>query len=445
MKLTRPILLITFSMLLSACGNGITDTVEGAATPEIIEEDDADSDPGLPVGDGAYVAFESLDFSYSDNSVVEALFRTRDLHGEPLDSLGLSDFEVLEDTHAVSRGETLLGFVPVSSLPYELLTAIVLDVSASTDAQELAQVTRAISEFIGSSERNINSLISRQRVGIYTTDSAVRRVVSFTDDKQVLELALDSVQVSAASSTDLYGAVQRAANDIDERYVANSIVEGAIILITDGRDSADRVSAAQAVAASRGLAVFSVAVGPDADTAGLRTLASEGLESAPDYYSVASSVQAVQSRLLRWLGSVYKLNYASPKRRAEGATENSEHAFELRAVDNSNSNAETARLQHTFNASRFGEVRAVVSIAGPQSITVGQTESYIAETRWGGQTASIYSWSISGQGCVLKASFQATARVTAVQEGNCQLLAVDTAHSAATTLSVDAQNTRLEP
>lgn len=445
MKLTRLIIPITFSMLLSACGNGITDTVEAAAAPVPVQDDDVDGDPGLPVGDGAYVSFESLDFSYGDNSVVEALFRTRDQHNEPLDSLSLSDFDVLEDAQALNSAESLLGFVPVSSLPYELQTAIVLDVSASTDAQELAQMTRAISEFIASSERNINSLISRQRVAIYTADSAVRRVVSFTGDQQVLELALDSVQVSAASSTDLYGAVQRAANDIDERYLSNSIVEGAIILITDGKDNADRVTAAQAMAASRGLAVFVIAVGEGTDTTDLQGIATEGLESVPDYYSVIRGVQAVQSRLLRWLGSVYKLNYASPKRRAEGAASNSDHSFELRAVDNSNSNADTARLLHTFNASRFGEVRAVVSITGPQSITVGQTESYIAETRWGGQVGSIYSWSISGQGCVLMASFQATARVTAVQQGNCQLLAVDTAHSAATTLSVDAQSTRLEP
>ncbi len=444
MTLIRLFLFISLSTVLVACGNGITDTASNGNSLSNDGSGDAGSGGALPEGDGAYVAFESLDFSYADNSVVNLLFRARDQRGEPLDTLYLSDLQILEDGAAVSADESLQALLPEDSLPYVLQTAIVMDISASIDAQELAQMITAVRGLIANSGSS-TGLLSRQRVALYTFDSTVRRVVSFTDDEAVLNLALDSVRTSGTLSTDLFGAVQYVANDINNRYSVNDIVEGAIIVVTDGRDTANRVSQAQALAAIEDVAVFTVGVGQDVDANALAALGNEGSESAASYDALFQALQAIQLRLERWLGSLYNLNYASPKRRAEGGISNSDHEFQLRVVNNSNSNAATGELTHTFNAYNFSEVRATVSISGPRSINVGQTESYIAETRWSGQNLSIYSWSVSGEGCVLKASAGATARVNAVQAGSCQLLAVDTAHSTSTTLLIEAENVRLDP
>ena len=442
MKLIRLAIVLLLSTGLVACGNGITDTQVDSGLSADGGGDT--SDPGDTVGDGQHAAFESLDFSYADNSVVNLLFRARDQRGEPLDTLALADLQILEDGAPLDVAESLQALLPKASLPYVLQTAIVMDISASIDFQELALMTAAVRGLIASSDSS-TGLLARQRVALYTFDSSVRRVVSFTDDEKVLGLALDSVRTSGTLSTDLYGAVQYVANDINNRYSTNSIVEGAIILITDGRDTANRVSEAQALAAAEGVAVFTVGVGQDADANALYALGSEGSESAANYDALYQALQAIQLRLERWLGSLYNLNYASPKRRAAGAIGNSEHEFQLRVDNNSNAEGDSNKITHTFNAYNFNEVRATVNISGPRTINVGQTESYVADTRWGGQTASIYSWSISGEGCTLKASAGATARVQAVQAGGCQLLAVDTAHSTSTTLIIEAENVRLDP
>ena len=441
MKLIRLLLVLLLSAGLGACGNGITDTVDSGAP--IDDGSDLSADQEEPIGTGAFVAFESLDFSYADNSVVNLLFRARDQRGEAMDTLALSDLQILEDGTAVDGAESLQSMLPKESLPYVLQTAIVMDISASIDSQELAQMTSAVRGLIANSG-NSNGLLARQRVALYTFDSTIRRVVSFTDDEEVLNLALDSVRASGTLSTDLYGSVEYVSKDINYRYGVNDIVEGAIILITDGRDTANRVSETQALAAAEGVAVFTVGVGQDADNNALYALGSEGYESAATYDALYQALQAIQLRLERWLGSLYNLNYASPKRRASGDIANSDHEFELRAYDNSNADTDSSKLLHTFNAYNFNEVRATVSISGPRTINVGQTESYIADTRWGGQTPSIYNWSVSGDGCILKASAGATARVNAVQAGGCQLLAVDTAHSTSTTLLIEAENVRLD-
>lgn len=438
MKLIRLFFILLLSTWLVACGNGITDTASAPETPV------DDGDPTEPVGDGTYVAFESLGFDYADNSVLNLLFRARDQYGEPMDALSLSDLHILEDGAPLDVAESLQALLPKESLPYILQTAIVMDVSASIDAQELALMMTAVRGLIASSGSS-GGLLARQRVALYTFDSSVHRVVSFTDDEAVLNLALDSVHASGTLSTDLYGAVRHVANDISYRYSSSEIVEGAIILITDGRDTANRVTEEQALAAIEGVTVFTVGVGEDADIATLQVLGSEGSEEAVSYDALYQSLQAIQLRLNRWLGSLYNLNYASPKRRASGAIGSSDHVFELRAENNSNGEAGTAKLTHDFNAYNFSEVRATVSISGPRTINVNRTETFIAETRWGGQTPSIYSWSVSGGGCILKASAGATARVSAVQAGVCQLLAVDTAHSVSTTLSIETENVRLDP
>lgn len=452
MKLKQLLIILLLSAGLVACGNGITDTAEDGGNNTPADDGGAagddnsgggTDDDNVPVGTGAYVAFESLDFSYADNSVINLLFRARDLRGEPMDTLGLTDLQILEDGAAVDRSESLQSLLPEGSLPYVLQTAIVMDISASIDSQELAQMKSAVRGLIASSGSSVG-LLSRQRVALYTFDSSTRRVVSYTNDEEVLNLALDSVRSSGNLSTDLYGTVQYVASDINYRYSVNEIVEGAIILITDGRDTANRVTQAQALAAADGVAVFTVGVGQDADNSALSALGSEGTESAATFDELYQALQAIQLRLERWLGSLYNLNYASPKRRASGEISNSDHQFELRAANNSNSDSSTSRLRHTFNAYNFSEVRPVISISGPRTINVGQTESYIADTRWGGDTPSIYSWSVSGDGCVLKASAGATARVNAVQAGGCQLLAVDTAHSTSTTLIIEAENVNLD-
>lgn len=422
---------------LWACGNGITETTTGGGGGPA-------GDDNPPVGDGPHVAFESLDFSYADNSVINLLFRARDAIGEPRDDLQLSDLQILEDGAPLDEAESLQALLPKASLPYVLQTAVVMDTSASIDATELALMTAAVRGLIADSGTSAG-LLSRQRVALYTFDGAVRRVVGFTDDETVLGLALDSVRTSGTLSTDLYGAVRTVARDINYRYSSSAIVEGAIILITDGRDTANRVTEAQALAATEGVAVFTVGVGQDADTRALGELGNEGSERADSYDELYQALQAVQSRLKRWLGSLYNLNYASPKRRAAGEVGNSDHRFTLRARDNANGDASTAALEHSFNAYNFSEVRPTISISGPRTINVGQIESYVAETRWGGSTPSLYSWSVSGDGCILKADYGATARVQAVQAGGCQLLAVDTAHSTSTTLILQAENVRLDP
>jgi len=439
--LRRPLIIsltLAIGALLASCGNGISDTASNGGFGGDL------SKPEIPVGDGIYVAFEDLDFSSADNSVMSVLFRARDFSGAPLDGLGLADLQILEDDEPLDTAESLQTLLPKNALPYTLQTAIVMDVSASIDQQELSQMTSAVRAIL-SSQGGSGGLLTRQRVALYTFDSSAKRVVGFTDDEEVLGVALDSVTTSGTMSTDLYGALQFVSRDMSFSYTNANIVEGAIILITDGRDTANRVSMAQALSATKDAAVFTVGVGQDADVDALQQLGSEGFASASSFLALNASLDDIQQQLRRWLGSLYSLSYASPKRRAAGSSNASDHYFSLRAIDNSNANKNTAQIRRKFNSYNFSEVSPTVTISGARSINVGQTESYVAETRWSGNSTSQYVWSVSGLGCTLKSSFGATARVVAVQSGECQVLALDTVNASSTKLLVVAEDVRLDP
>jgi VWFA-related protein len=145
-----------------------------------------------------------------------------DAGGKPVPDLATGEFEVLED------GETqkVLEFERAENLPVNL--CFLIDSSDSMD-KSLFIVKKAVEVFIN------DNLTSRDAAFLVDFDTIPRLLVPFISRKEVLLAALGSVTVDG--STALYDAVIFALYHFQGRSGRN-----AVILLTDGKDTASRFS-----------------------------------------------------------------------------------------------------------------------------------------------------------------------------------------------------------
>lgn len=419
------------ALLLGGCGNGI-DQAGNALTG-----DGVDPSAGPTAGSGDWVALAPLYTGYNSNSVGTVRFKAADQNGAPYDGLRADDFEIHEDGVLLPAADSRAVLEHFAQLSGQLDTVLLIDVSASLDDSALALLKQAVRAALIERDGSRGLLVG-QRLALYTFDSRVRRVVDFTDDSSLLLRALDSIERSVSPSADLFGAVTLGAGQIESSFGGDSLRTGSVIVITDGRDTANRTTLPAAVSAIEGKSVFTVGVGADTDSEALALLGSAGSVSVSDYGGLSGALLTVRSLLLQETRSLYELRYASPKRRAAGGVENSSHRMELRVFNNANA-GRSSSVAAEFNSYDFADVRPEVRILGDRFLNVGETVSFTATTDWGVDAAPRYSWSLSGVGCSLESSTEQAVSVVGVQRGECQLLAVDTSVSASTavTLTID--------
>lgn len=96
-------------------------------------------------------------------------------------------------------------------------------------------------------------------------------MIDFTDDVQQLVNAILAIE-RGGSSTDLNGAIVQGMNALSNTYTFEKITVGAMVMITDGNDTASRSTEAAAIDAVREKLLFAVPV--DAEATATANLAS---------------------------------------------------------------------------------------------------------------------------------------------------------------------------
>lgn len=422
-------------LLISACGNGI-DQAGNALTG-----DGVDPSSGTP-GTGDWVALSPLHTTYNSNSIGTVRFKASDQNGAPFDGLRASDFEILEDGSLLATSDSQVVLEHFAQLSGQLDTVLLLDVSASLDAASLSVLKQAVRTALIERDGSRGLLVG-QRMALYTFDSRVRRVVDFTDDTGLLLRALDGIERSVSPSADLFGAVAQGVGLVESSFGGDRLRTGAVIVVTDGRDTANRSTLPVVLSAIQGKSVYSVGVGADADSETLALIGNAGSLSVSDFGALGGALLTVRSLMLKETHSLYELRYASPKRRAAGGIQDSAHRLELRVHNNANASG-TSRVTADFNSYDFGDVRPEVRILGDRFLNVGETVSFNAKTDWAADVQPRYSWSLSGLGCALESTSEHAVTVVGVQRGECQLLAVDTAVSASTAVTLDVEQVVVE-
>ncbi|MCB1757039.1 MAG: VWA domain-containing protein, partial [Gammaproteobacteria bacterium] len=376
--------------------------------------------------DASYVKLDKLDYASEQPSIISILLRARDRDNKPVDTLTVDNFEIREDGEPLPASESASTLVAHEFLPYTLDTVIMLDVSSSISNADLANMKQAVNQLVRDPTTGNSRLLSGQRVAVYTFDDSVSEIKGFSTNPASIVNALESIVLPVSiTPTDLYGAVTTGIGLWQTGTSINNIHDGAVVLITDGTDTAGRSSLSSTVKAIGDKKVFAIGVGEEVNEEVLDELGSAADYSVSSFAELGTVLSSVREQLRRYTDSYYFLQYASPKRAAEGKVSKSDHEFEVRVVDNKNK-GDSGKISGEFNSYDFSNVSPRVAIGGPGQLEAGQQAVYVADTFWSISTP-VYSWQLGGN-CTLDDNSGSTVSLTATNAGTCQLSVMDNAN-----------------
>jgi tight adherence protein C len=223
-------------------------------------------------------------------------FNLKSLNSTALGPLDTSQFAIEENGVAQQVTGVALGH----DINVPLSVVLVMDTSGSMQGPKLDAAKAAAIAFM-------DSLIPTDQVAFIAFNTKVQAPVPFTTDHTTIATAINK-QV-AKGNTAIYDALYVAAR------VANNAPQGnrrAIVLLTDGNDTASLNTLVPVAGAAREASalVYTIGLGADTDDKALRQLA----ESASGRYSKApnpSDLQAIYVELARELAGQYLLTYTS--------------------------------------------------------------------------------------------------------------------------------------
>ncbi len=242
-----------------------------------------------------------------EQRMVQVLFQVTDFNDKGVSSLEAKDFIVTENKGKIDSEADLR--VGISSIPFELKTVLLLD------------ITRSVEGFVPQIKTAARSLVESkmpdQQIAIYTFDAQTKQVQAFTKNKADLLNAIDGIpETGLVNSTNLYGAVIDVADLWEDSYTIDGIVDGSMVIFTDGRHNASQtVTLAQAKAALKSRRAYVAALNsPDLDEVSLKALAND-----PDRYFKADDSAGleqmfidIQAEIQSLSNSIYFLYYQSP-------------------------------------------------------------------------------------------------------------------------------------
>ena len=236
--------------------------------------------------------------------VVNLAVTVTDPKGRFVTDLAEVDFEVLEE--GVRQPLTIFTR---EDLPVSL--AILIDTSASMDTK-LAQAQTAAIRFV-------KTLHPADEAQVVQFSRRAEVVQDFTSDKAQLEAAIRSTH--ASGDTALYTAIYVALKDLDRRHRDGELRRRAVVVLTDGEDTASSVTDEQVLdlAKRTGIGVYGVGLfgsevarplNPDQSTFFFSALG-RATGGQAHFLKTVSQLDGVYDRLAQELRSQYGLGYVS--------------------------------------------------------------------------------------------------------------------------------------
>lgn len=219
--------------------------------------------------------------------------------GNAVPGIEATQFEILEADQVQALTGLALG--PARDVPISVV--LVLDVSGSMNGDKLAQAKLAAISFIA-------SLGPEDQAALLAFNDAVIPVVPMTSDHATLENGVNALQ--AGGDTAAYDALYRAAEIIATVPTGS---RRAVILLTDGADTASKRSARVAadVAKQSNAFVYTIGLGPDANDTVLKGMSEP---TGGKYYNAPSGaeLQGIYTAISMELSSQLLLKYNSSTR-----------------------------------------------------------------------------------------------------------------------------------
>ena len=218
-----------------------------------------------------------------------------DASGKAVPGLRPEDLQLREGNLPISPTVTL------ASLVYPVALAIVVDTSGSMSGRPLVDAKAAMATMI-------TALGPNDQVAVLSFNATVRVVQPLTSDKTRALAAVGSI--TAGGDTAIYDAVVGAAQALDG---ADPTVRRAIVLLTDGLDTASRNTTASAVArlAAAGLPLYAVGLGENLDRSVLQALAQASPGGAAYIAPTSAQLAGLYTALAEQILTEYSIEYHS--------------------------------------------------------------------------------------------------------------------------------------
>lgn len=311
----------------------------------ILSSCNGDDDLPFRPGEGEYFRLKSLDVDVlPDHRQVRVLFQVTDIDRKGISGLEEGQLEVFENGHLVdTEGEVRLA---PDSIPYQLKTVLVLDISKSVESfiQEIKNACTSL----------INKKLPDQEIAIYTFDNKVERILPFTKNTELLLSAIANIkETDLVGSTNLYDAIIEASDEWIDIYSVNQLIDGSMVVFTDGRHNAvPSITLQHALDATQGKKVFIAALkSNDLDEVSLKQIAgsADRYFKADDVASLETMFLNIQEEILSISLSVYYMYYTSPISDPIPYVND----LQIDIAGNKNTGAD-ATIQATFNSAGFG-------------------------------------------------------------------------------------------
>lgn len=281
---------------------------------------------------------------------VKILIQVKGEDGQGVPGLSSTDFVIAENRRKLGT-EANLSIDP-GSTPNVIPTVLLLDISSSVEGL-IPQIKEAAISLV--SERNPG-----QRFAIYAFDKETELVQGFTEDVELLTDAINSIrELGLFDSTNLFGAIIDVAESWQDELSVDNIVDGSLIVFTDGFHNADpslkMQDAIDAMVGTNGrLKKIYVAAlnSPDLARGPLQQLTfdTEGFFEAADITELKDVLLQIQAEIVDLSNSIYLVSYTSPITNPESRTEE----ILLKILGNSNLEGD-GRVAATFDSEGFGD------------------------------------------------------------------------------------------
>ncbi|MEW6193893.1 MAG: VWA domain-containing protein [Bacteroidota bacterium] len=270
-------------------------------------------------------------------NTVNVLFQVTDLTSQGITNLAADDFEIFEDGASLTPSESELQIKKSDQVPFKIRIVLMLDNSTSL-TNDIDQIRLAAENFV----RNITP---EQEVAIYQFSENPEMLTDFTNDIDSLVNTLQKYQIGFAT-TDLYGTVIEGASRWEDLYSVNNVLQGTMIIFTDGNDTQGSSTLASALSAVDGKIVYTVGLGTEIQPDILEALGTAGYFPISDSNQLQTKLQTIQEQILDYANSFYLLTYKSPKRG------NFNHTLTVRIKNNPHT-GDNSFITGTFNSGGF--------------------------------------------------------------------------------------------
>ncbi|MDQ2967653.1 MAG: VWA domain-containing protein [Actinomycetota bacterium] len=236
---------------------------------------------------------------------VHLVLRVSDAAGKPVKGLGTGDVEVLE------QGQRQQAQLDLATDVAPINLVLALDLSGSMTGQALVDAKASIISMIG-------SLGPQDRAALVTFDSIARVAQPLTTDKGVLTAATQ--RASAGGNTAIYDAVALSLDVLAQRPATE---RRAVVLLTDGADTASSLDRDTVAARAGGLGVpiFAVGFGNAIDRPTLDALATRSANGRAYVAPNATELRAIYAGLVELVRTEYTIVYRSTAQQApDGAS-----------------------------------------------------------------------------------------------------------------------------